>query len=78
MLVSLILYAVMGGADCGGGIWDLLTSGPRAQRQRLAIAEAIAPIWEANHVHYHPIGHKNSSCALGLKRVGGQLSAESV
>jgi cytochrome d ubiquinol oxidase subunit II len=50
ILVSLILYALMGGADYGGGMWDLLASGPRADRQRRAIVEAIAPIWEANHV----------------------------
>ncbi|MBV8416507.1 MAG: cytochrome d ubiquinol oxidase subunit II [Verrucomicrobia bacterium] len=50
MLASLILYALMGGADYGGGMWDLLASGPRKQRQRQAIVEAIAPIWEANHV----------------------------
>lgn len=49
-LVSLILYALMGGADFGGGLWDLFASGPRGRRQREAIAEAIAPIWEANHV----------------------------
>jgi len=50
VLVSLILYALMGGADYGGGMWDLLASGSRADRQRHAIVEAIAPIWEANHV----------------------------
>jgi cytochrome d ubiquinol oxidase subunit II len=50
ILVSLILYALSGGADFGGGVWDLLASGPRAQRQREAIDHAIAPIWEANHV----------------------------
>jgi len=50
MLTSLIVYALMGGADYGGGMWDLLASGPRAKRQRQAIVEAIAPIWEANHV----------------------------
>jgi cytochrome bd ubiquinol oxidase subunit II len=50
MLASLIVYALMGGADYGGGMWDLLASGPRAKRQRHAIVEAIAPIWEANHV----------------------------
>lgn len=49
-LVSLILYGLMGGADFGGGVWDLLARGPSAQRQRNAIADAIAPIWEANHV----------------------------
>lgn len=40
----------MGGADFGGGMWDLLAVGPRAGGQRKAIAEAIGPIWEANHV----------------------------
>lgn len=48
--LSLILYALMGGADFGGGMWDLLAAGPRATRQRQAIVEAIGPIWEANHV----------------------------
>ena len=50
ILISLTLYAVMGGADYGGGMWDLFASGPRADRQRHAIVEAIAPVWEANHV----------------------------
>src|SRR6266478_506119 len=50
ILLSLIIYALMGGADFGGGMWDLLAFGPRAKRQREIIAEAIAPIWEANHV----------------------------
>ena len=50
LLASLILYALMGGADFGGGMWDLLAVGPRAARQRRLIAHAIAPIWEANHV----------------------------
>jgi len=50
ILFSLILYALMGGADFGGGMWDLLAAGPRAPRQRHAIAAAIGPIWEANHV----------------------------
>src|SRR5512136_273789 len=48
--LSMILYALMGGADFGGGMWDLLASGPGAQRQRRAIDDAIGPIWEANHV----------------------------
>src|SRR5437868_10884013 len=50
ILSSLIVYALMGGADFGGGIWNLLAFGPRAKRQREVIADAIAPIWEANHV----------------------------
>ena len=50
MLISLTIYAVMAGADFGGGVWDLFASGPRAGRQRDLIQKAIGPIWEANHV----------------------------
>lgn len=50
LLLSLILYALLGGADFGGGMWDMLAVGPRATRQRELVARAIAPIWEANHV----------------------------
>ncbi len=50
MVAALIIYALMGGADFGGGFWDLSGRGPRAGRQRAAIAKAIGPIWEANHV----------------------------
>lgn len=50
LLISTILYALLGGADYGGGMWDLLAFGPRQRRQREAIAEAIGPVWEANHV----------------------------
>lgn len=46
----LSLYALTGGADFGGGVWDLLASGPRRIAQRRAVATAIGPIWEANHV----------------------------
>ena len=35
ILVSLVLYAVTGGADFGGGVWDLLARGPRAERHTL-------------------------------------------
>jgi len=47
IMLSLILYALMGGADFGGGMWDLLAAGPHAVRQKKAIANAIGPIWEA-------------------------------
>ena len=50
LLLGVILYAVLGGADFGGGVWDLLARGPRANQQREVIAHAIGPIWEANHV----------------------------
>jgi cytochrome d ubiquinol oxidase subunit II len=50
VLLSLVLYALLGGADFGGGMWDLLACGPRAKRQRDLIAHAMGPVWEANHV----------------------------
>ncbi|MGH7268303.1 MAG: cytochrome d ubiquinol oxidase subunit II [Candidatus Rokuibacteriota bacterium] len=50
LVAALVLYGLSGGADFGGGMWDLLARGPRARRQREAIEHAIAPIWEANHV----------------------------
>jgi cytochrome d ubiquinol oxidase subunit II len=43
-------YILFGGADFGGGVWDLLATGPRKARQREVIAHALGPIWEANHV----------------------------
>jgi len=50
MLGALVLYALTAGADFGGGVWDLFASGPRAGAQRKLIEQAIAPVWEANHV----------------------------
>jgi cytochrome bd ubiquinol oxidase subunit II len=50
VMAALTLYALAGGADFGGGVWDLLARGPRAAAQREVIAHAIGPIWEANHV----------------------------
>ncbi len=50
VVVSLAAYLVMAGADFGGGVWDLFATGPRRKRQRALIADAIGPIWEANHV----------------------------
>ena len=43
MFVALIFYAVTGDADYGGGMWDLLATGPRAGAQRAAIERAGRP-----------------------------------
>lgn len=50
LLLVLITYGVLGGADFGGGVWDALASGPRKHVQRVAISHAMGPVWEANHV----------------------------
>jgi cytochrome d ubiquinol oxidase subunit II len=50
IMVSLNAYVLLAGADFGGGVWDLLATGPRRERQRQLIASAMGPVWEANHV----------------------------
>lgn len=50
IMIALTAYVLLGGADFGGGVWDLLASGPRRSRQRQLIERAISPVWEANHV----------------------------
>jgi cytochrome bd ubiquinol oxidase subunit II len=49
--VGATLYAVFGGADFGGGLWDLIAGGPeRGERPRARIQRSLTPVWEANHV----------------------------
>jgi cytochrome bd ubiquinol oxidase subunit II len=49
--IGVTAYALLGGADFGGGFWDLLAGGPTAGARRRALIEhSIGPIWEANHV----------------------------
>ncbi len=51
LLASVTLYAVLGGADFGGGLWDLLAgTTTRGRAPRNLIDESITPVWEANHV----------------------------
>jgi cytochrome d ubiquinol oxidase subunit II len=50
-LAGLVLYAVLGGADFGAGVWQLLSGpGPRGRAIRDHAHHAMAPVWEANHV----------------------------
>jgi cytochrome d ubiquinol oxidase subunit II len=49
--VGVTAYALFGGADFGGGFWDLLAGGARRGREQRALIEhSIGPVWEANHV----------------------------
>jgi cytochrome bd ubiquinol oxidase subunit II len=44
-------YAIFGGADFGGGFWDLIAGGPeKGERPRMTIQRSLTPVWEANHV----------------------------
>jgi cytochrome d ubiquinol oxidase subunit II len=49
--VGATFYALFGGADFGGGFWDLVAgSAERGQRPRDVIQRSLTPVWEANHV----------------------------
>jgi cytochrome d ubiquinol oxidase subunit II len=50
LLVAIIFYGVLAGADFGTGLWDLTAGGAaRGARPRELIDHAIGPVWEANH-----------------------------
>jgi cytochrome d ubiquinol oxidase subunit II len=49
--IGATFYALFGGADFGGGLWDLLAGGAeRGERPRELIQRSLTPVWEANHV----------------------------
>jgi len=49
--VGATFYALFGGADFGGGFWDLFAGwDDRGQRPREVIQRSLTPVWEANHV----------------------------
>ncbi len=51
LLVGATAYALFGGADFGGGFWDLVAGGAeRGERPRALIQRSLTPVWEANHV----------------------------
>jgi cytochrome d ubiquinol oxidase subunit II len=50
MLVGLVAYVVLGGADFGAGMWTLTGWGPHGRRVRQHARHTMGPVWEANHV----------------------------
>lgn len=59
VLIGLVLYAVLGGADFGAGFWQLTTivapgrsqwARQRSERVREHAHHSMGPVWEANHV----------------------------
>jgi cytochrome d ubiquinol oxidase subunit II len=49
--VGATFYALFGGADFGGGFWDLIAGdAERGERPRALIQRSLTPVWEANHV----------------------------
>jgi len=48
--LGVTIYAVLGGADFGAGLWDLIAGdAKRGERPRELIDASIGPVWEANH-----------------------------
>jgi cytochrome d ubiquinol oxidase subunit II len=51
VIAGITAYAVLGGADFGGGFWDLTAGGAeRGGRVRGMVQHSMGPVWEANHV----------------------------
>ena len=51
VLCGLVLYAVLGGADFGAGVWQLLAGrSRRGEEVREFAHHSMGPVWEANHV----------------------------
>jgi cytochrome d ubiquinol oxidase subunit II len=51
LFFGVVAYAILGGADFGSGVWDLLAGDARAGAHvRAQIDRSIGPVWEANHV----------------------------
>ncbi|MCO1661075.1 cytochrome d ubiquinol oxidase subunit II [Pseudonocardia humida] len=49
--LGLTAYVLFGGADFGGGFWDLLAGDARrGAAVRAQVEHSIGPVWEANHV----------------------------
>jgi cytochrome bd ubiquinol oxidase subunit II len=49
--VGATFYALFGGADFGGGLWDLIAGdATKGERPRALIQRSLTPVWEANHV----------------------------
>jgi cytochrome d ubiquinol oxidase subunit II len=48
--LSLLFYALFGGADYGAGIIELFSVKKYAGDERKVISSAMGPVWEANHI----------------------------
>ncbi len=49
--VGATFYAIFGGADFGGGFWDLIAgNAEKGEQPRHTIQNSLTPVWEANHV----------------------------
>lgn len=50
LLVAILLYVLLGGADFGAGIVELFTPRKHRSTTENIVYKAIGPVWEANHM----------------------------
>jgi cytochrome d ubiquinol oxidase subunit II len=50
LFLSIFLYALLGGADFGIGVLELLSSSKNREKTKKTAYRVIGPVWEANHV----------------------------
>lgn len=50
LVVALLLYVLLGGADFGAGILELFSPKEKFDELKSTTYQAIGPVWEANHV----------------------------
>src|SRR5690606_5420193 len=49
-MAALTLYAVLGGADFGVGVWEFNSALQVKPKERQLMVNAMGPVWEVNHV----------------------------
>jgi cytochrome d ubiquinol oxidase subunit II len=51
LALGMTAYVVLGGADFGGGFWDLTAGGAeRGRPLRELVRQSMGPVWQTNHV----------------------------
>ncbi len=50
LMVSLLLYVILAGADFGAGIIELFSSKQNQEITKKTVYRVIGPVWEANHI----------------------------
>lgn len=50
LLISLLFYCVLGGADFGAGALELFIPKKNRKRHEELVNKAMGPVWEANHI----------------------------
>ncbi len=48
--LSLVAYALFGGADFGAGVVEMTLLTPRRRQARQVLEKTLSPVWEANHI----------------------------